>query len=346
MTWNERRIIAALGTVLAVLFAALLIVLSIRYRENRAEQEELKADSSATQTDTTETEQTPERMFVALDYYNGATNLSFALDEESGSWFWVDDPNFPLQQENILSILEQLRDLKPQQTLEMTGEPSSYGLNDPRARLNATVSDGKVLSLVFGKATDSGESRYVQVNGSEDTVYILDDALLDNLDIPIYNMMILPEISPLQEHTLQLVSIQGMVPEDGSSTERLLTVLNNQTPGDDEASWRHEGANVTDTKLVRSLMEDIEALKIERCVIYRPSTEAADLCGFRNPAAILTLRHTATAEDGETLILYIGNRDKDETGRYIRLNEDSTIYFLPTELLDPLMRISANGLEG
>ncbi len=37
MTWKERRTISMLLTVIAVLFAALLIVLGIRYRESREE---------------------------------------------------------------------------------------------------------------------------------------------------------------------------------------------------------------------------------------------------------------------------------------------------------------------
>ena len=37
MTWKEKRLITVLSIVLAVLFAAVLIVLSIRYRQARAE---------------------------------------------------------------------------------------------------------------------------------------------------------------------------------------------------------------------------------------------------------------------------------------------------------------------
>ena len=36
----------------------------------------------------------------------------------------------------------------------------------------------------------------------------------------------------------------------------------------------------------------------------------------------------------------------DGSGRYVRLEDDSTIYLLPTASLDPLMRVSVNGLEG
>jgi len=48
----------------------------------------------------------------------------------------------------------------------------------------------------------------------------------------------------------------------------------------------------------------------------------------------------------QALSITIGNRLPDGSGRYVRLGESPTIYFLPTELLDPLMRLSSEGLEG
>ena len=48
----------------------------------------------------------------------------------------------------------------------------------------------------------------------------------------------------------------------------------------------------------------------------------------------------------QVLDLIIGNRLPDKTGRYARLEGDSTIYMLVSDLLDPLMRIAFDGLDG
>ena len=48
----------------------------------------------------------------------------------------------------------------------------------------------------------------------------------------------------------------------------------------------------------------------------------------------------------QSLTVTIGSRLADGSGRYVRLEDDETIYFLPTDLLDPLMSIAVNGLEG
>ena len=48
----------------------------------------------------------------------------------------------------------------------------------------------------------------------------------------------------------------------------------------------------------------------------------------------------------QALRITVGERLPDGSGRYIRLGDDTTLFFLSTELLDPLMRIAAEGLEG
>ena len=60
----------------------------------------------------------------------------------------------------------------------------------------------------------------------------------------------------------------------------------------------------------------------------------------------LLMRNRSQVITKETLSFTIGNRLPDGSGRYVRLGDDTTIYFLPTELLDPLMRVAVEGLEG
>ena len=96
--------------------------------------------------------------------------------------------------------------------------------------------------------------------------------------------------------------------------------------------------------LVQSLLEDVTALTITKCVDFDPSDEAASLCGFDEPAAKLDITYATEGGAQQELHIVIGNRLPDGSGRYIRLGDDTTLFFLPTELLDPLMRIAAEGL--
>ena len=334
MTWQERRIVTFLSAVLVVLFAIVLVLLGVRYKENRAEKEAAQQSGVSTPTD-------DPGAYTALSYETGSFTLSFSLDE-NGNWIWSDDPSFPLDDTTILGITGQLASWKPQQTVTDSEVLENAGFDQPNATLTATTAHG-TTTLLFGRATTDGSSYYVRLNGDETTAYILPDTLYTLLSRPIYDMMEVPELPELTEDCLLSVTIQGPAEEDGSVGP--VTVLTAQQ-GDGVTTWRSSGANITDDPTVRALIADLTSLTITKCVDYHPSDEAASLCGFDNPTAQVTIRYTAGTDSEQALALTIGNRLEDGSGRYVRLGDDPTIYFLPTEALDPLMPVAVNGLEG
>ncbi len=334
MTWQERRIVTFLSAVLAVLFAIVLVLLGVRYKENRAEKEAAEQPGVSTPT-------TDPGAYTALSYENGSFSLSFALDE-NGDWIWADDPSFPLDDTTILGITSKLASWKPQQIVTDADVLAEAGFDQPNGSLTASTAEGDT-TLLFGRATTDGNSYYVRLNGDETTAYILPGTLYELMSRPIYDMMELPELPELTEDCLLSVTIQGPAGQDG--TVGTVTVLTAQQ-SDGVTTWRSDGANITDDPTVRALMQDLTALTITKCVDYHPSDDAASICGFDSPAAKVTIRYTTETAGDQTLGLTIGSRLLDGTGRYIRLEDDPTIYFLPTELLDPLMAVSVNGLEG
>ena len=337
MTWKERRTITILSSILLILVIALLIVLGVRYRQSR----ETPADSTEASGDALLTD---DDEYTSLSYYNGSATLSFSLDE-TGKWIWSDDPGFPLDDATVTAILSELSSLTPQQTITDGDTLESYGLADnPTATLDAATKEGKTLRLLLGNTTTDGDSYYMLMNDQESPVYIIADTLYTHMQTPIYDMMLLPEFPELTEDVIQSITIQGAASEDGTSGS--ITVLTAQHTGD-TTTWRYSGANVTDAPTVKALLEDISSLAMDKCVDYHPSEEAADICGFTSPDAVLTVAYRpAGAETDQFMKLTIGTTALDGSGRYVRLEDDSTIYLLPTASLDPLMRVSVNGLEG
>ena len=82
-----------------------------------------------------------------------------------------------------------------------------------------------------------------------------------------------------------------------------------------------------------------------KCVDYFPSEEAAEICGFQSADAILKAEYAAGGMD-QTFVLTVGARMPDESGRYVRLEEDGAIYALATDGVDALMTISVAGMRG
>lgn len=342
MSWKEKRIITILSAILAVLFAAVLIVLSIRYRSAQADGAEQPSDIG---TDV----QTVQSDYVSLTYSNGSAYLAFALDE-SGAWYWENEPDFPLDDTNVQAVLSLLHTLKPQQTLDRPEDLSECGLDSPHASLTAATPDGAVLTIAMGNATTDGTSYYADINSDPDHIYIISNDLYQAIQIPIYEMCVLPTLPELPETRLYTVMLQGPAEEgtdeEGEPVEVHPTTILSATRAEGETltTWRSTGANVTDTAEVRALLEDLARLRLSACVDYRPSEEAASYCGFDKPST-LTVTYQSAAGTDETFVLCIGDQNMDGSGRYVRLGEEPAIYLIELELLDPMMRIAYLGLE-
>lgn len=361
MTWKERRIISTLLTIIAILFAALLVVFGMRYREGR---EEALAGANNVDTASDGGLLTDPGAYNALSYYNGSVTLSFTLDEK-GRWIWADGPDFPLNDATVTSILEALASLKFQQVLAAEEGREAYGLDNPAATLTASAASGARQTLSFGKTTTDGDSYYMMMDGNDATVYIVADTLVKLMQMPIYDMCALPELPDLGEGKLRAITIQGPVPaeelpeegeaeeggegreEPGPEPERPAVSLTARRSGGDEQSalWFSGSDNVTATALMKDLLHDLDAMALAKCVDYYPSDEAAEICGFANPDAILKVEYAENGAD-ETFTLLVGARMPDQSGRYVRLGEEGAIYALPTDSIDAVMSISVNGMRG
>ena len=333
MSWSEKRIVTILSIILAVLMAALLIVFSIRYREKKQAQLENPGMT------TVQGEVLDKHDYTGLYIENGNTALTFSLGD-TGKWIWADEPSFPLNDETVLAVLDLLDNIQPQQTLPMEGGPEAYALESPRATVEGTRADGSVRSIHLGKATTDGTSYYAMIDGSEETVYILPGTLYELLQTPIYDMCRLPQLPKLEEDQLTSLSIQGSSPDAAP----LVLEASHEKRG--ETVWTENGRDVTENARLQALLEDIFALELTRCVDFAPSEKAVEICGLTTPSAILNIGYMGSSDTEQTLQIQVGTRLTDGSGRYIRVNSDDTIYFLPTERLDPLMAIAAGGLNG
>ena len=138
MTWQERRIVTFLSAVLMGLFASVLVLLGVRYKENRAEKETAEQSGVSAPTD-------DPGAYTALSYETGSFSLSFSLDE-NGNWVWADAPSFPLDDTTILGITGQLAAWNPQQTVTDEAVLADAGFDLP---LEAAPRSG--LSRRYGR---------------------------------------------------------------------------------------------------------------------------------------------------------------------------------------------------
>lgn len=340
MDWKQRRTVSILSMILAVLSAAVLIVLGIRYRAARpadVPEPDQSGEAPAEQVDQT-----------ALHYYNGSATLSFSLDKD-GSWIWADDPDFPLDSNSIVLIINLVENLRYQQTLTPEEDLTGYGLDTPSATLSYTNAGGDVRELTLGKPTTDGGSYYMIENNNFSTLYIISDSLYTAMQKPIYDMMRLPELPSLTEDRLRKIAVQGAAPEPEADAEEppaapVLTVTARWSEIGRIAVWSHGSDNVTDSQRLQNLVAHLRTLTIRRCVDYHPSEQALSICGFDSSPARLTVDYAAGGGGEETWSLTLGAAAPDNAGYYAQLGDAADIYLIPQECADALLALASDGL--
>ena len=315
----------------------LAVVSAVKRSSAQREAEEAAAQDAASVI--TETE----AAYSSLTYDNGNATLSFHLDE-AGKWVWSDDPEFPLDDSTIQSILTLLTNLKPQQTITEGDTLEAYGLDQPFATLTAAKPDGGTLTISLGNTTTDGNSYYMLMNEQESPVYIISNSLYTEMSKTIYDMCDLPELPQLTEENLQSVTVEG-------AASTLLRPIDKETSTDEETgeetvtvTWAASGEDVTGNADTASLLAELGALTFTKCVDYKPTDEAAALCGFDAPQATVTILYLNDTGTEGTLTLTFGSENLDQTGYYVRMEGDSTIYQMDTASVDTILSVAENGL--
>lgn len=326
MDWRQKRTVTILSSILTVLVIAVLLVGGMRWRQYRAAVAERPVVALPGK-------EPIRHAYTALRYDNGSFTLSFIFDEATGLWHWADDPAFPLDPAVPEEICAILTELKPQQTLSPGEDWSEYGLSQPISFLTATEYDGDILTIVFGKTTTDGESYYAQINNDTSALYIIDGAVQKKMAVPIYDMMVLPQFPLIAEGDIRSLSVHGT----------LFTALDTRHDGE-KTIWQSGGVDVTDSGSLANLLSDLQQVRLEKCIDYNPSDEAAAICGFEPPAALLKVTYVPSSGTEQTAALAVGSKTLDGTGYYARINGESTIYQIPPDCVDALLAVAEAGL--
>ncbi len=125
----------------------------------------------------------------AFGYTFGGETLEFAsketpAEDESSSetettWYLTDDPDYELDQSATSTMLVALGNLTAQRQFENTGE--DYGFDEPILTAWVTAG-GETYAWTLGAENSVTGSMYLQVQGQEDTVYLVSVSALSALE--------------------------------------------------------------------------------------------------------------------------------------------------------------------
>lgn len=174
---TKQLLLIALLAVVALLAAGLVAVRSLDTEE---------ADSASDEIDLAPFAPAD---IEAFGYTFGGETLEFAsketpAEDESSSetettWYLTDDPDYELDQSAISTMLVALGNQTAQRQFENTGE--DYGFDEPILTAWVTAG-GETYAWTLGAENSVTGSMYLQVQGQEDTVYLVSVSALSALE--------------------------------------------------------------------------------------------------------------------------------------------------------------------
>ena len=261
---------------------------------------------------------------TALTLCDGDVTLRFEK-VENAAWVWQDDPQFPLEQTALEELLSLPTALEGGEVVPNAEDLSIYGLTSPTKYITVT-SDGADVTYYIGEQATDGRWYVLSPAGA---VRFASDENKQLLSRSIYSMAVLPGLPALSKERVRKVTLTN----DEGGTVSFRT-------GED--GTRRSGSRDVTAK-TDALIKELCGLTLSSCVDYDPAEGAAEVCGLTAPEVTLEVEYTADNGSERVLTVYVGLPTGDG-GRYVSIDDDSTIYRMEESSLAQVLTLAETGL--
>lgn len=259
---------------------------------------------------------------ASLECCDGEITLRFTKNDQD-KWIWKDDEEFPLDEsyvDELIATVEQMLALAP---LESPKELVDYDLDGDEERYVSVSGKEGTIVWYLGDKDDNG-CYYMRRSDQEGLVYLAPAQLTHQISRSIYDMALLPKLPSLTEDNLATLRIID------DEEQEIVMRSNGQGKWVDSLG---ADRSVTAAMLLRAFAQP----EISACIDFRPASGVASICGLKKPQATITAEYTNSLNVQDTLTIYVGGEWKD--GYFAKINDDSTIYLLPAELVEPILSL-------
>lgn len=305
---------------LAVIFALLLLLyLFLKNRNEKAEE----AESSGM-----DVIQMDASSIVNFSFKIGDNFAEFSKDGDE--WKNQEDSEFPVDQEAVETLLNDLLSFTAKRKLEAVDGLSEYGLEDPSNTIRLTDESGTETEILVGSRNQSTGDYYVSLAEAPNTVYVTASDLSSILPGSVMELAeseAYPAVS-----SSDIVEIQ-VKKEQGSYTLAY---------EEEEANWSVTGEDgisySAEYQQVSSLASTLSGMVYSGLMDY--NAEDLSVYGLDQPAAEIYIRYKEEIEEEEeepetvekNFTLYVGNQD--ENGNYyVRMEGSGQVHRVSSESL-------------
>jgi hypothetical protein len=342
----------------AVTLLSLLIVLAafiglyVWYSGRTAVTKDVAEDTEKTTMATVDTSKVTAIHFICKD-----TDLNFKL--EDGVWKSAAEPDRPIDQDDVDSILKEMSNLQADQTLvKNTDNLAEYGLDDPYNYVQVTLEDGSNVSLSIGDELISSDGYYAMVN-DDPTVYVV--AISYALDYQDINFTDIEKAPTITATDITDISVDK---RDGDDLE--LKNGNGETmdnSGSMMYTWRilkPYGENYgADSDKVADIQPNYTKFDYLSCVDYKGNDFGS--YGLDNPLATIDIKYlepapsptveasgddTSTEDTTQTEMeykIFIGNQN-DDGNYYVRVDGSNMVYTLDKSTVETMLTVDVFSL--
>ena len=305
---------------LAVIFVLLLLLyLFLKNRNEKAEEAEsggmdvIQMDASS---------------IVNFSFKIGDNFAEFSKDVDE--WKNQEDSEFPVDQEAVETLLNDLLSFTAKRKLEAVDGLSEYGLEDPSNTIRLTDESGTETEILVGSRNQSTGDYYVSLAEAPNTVYVTASDLSSILPGSVMELAeseAYPAVSSSDIVEIQVKKARGSYTLAYEEEEANWSVT-----GEDGISYSAEYQQVS------SLASTLSGMVYSGLMDY--NAEDLSVYGLDQPAAEIYIRYKEEIEEEEeepetvekNFTLYVGNQD--ENGNYyVRMEGSGQVHRVSSESL-------------
>ena len=265
---------------------------------------------------------------TGLTWVNDEVTYDFVKSD--GTWAKADDATFPVDQDALNALAEDLLALTATRKLEDVTSPADYGLAEPAFTVTATWSDGTSTDYIMGDETPFSDGYYLQLSDQSSVIYTvatsLSSAFADTLtDLALKET--LPEVE-----TVTRMVLGDSLDVTWSETSR---GINPDQHWYDTAS----GEPLTDAD-VESLVASAQSIDWDTLVATSATQEELDAYGLTDKAA----KQLVLYNDTEAVLTLLLGAEDENGDVYARLPGSSMIYTVASTDLSDLTSASLDTL--
>lgn len=270
---------------------------------------------------------------TGLSWTNGDEAFAFTLSD--GAWSLTFDSAFPLNQEDVQSMADDLLALVGTRQLDGVTDLAAYGLAEPAFSVIASWSDGTSTTYAMGDETPFGDGHYISL-GHENIIYTIKDDIADIFDTTMNDLAVLESI-PATTAVTRLTVGGGSA---GSTSLDIVKSEASRTINEGELWYDSMTGAALDTAAAEDLIADVQAISWSELAEPTASAEELTTFGVDDASAV-----AITLYEGETaaMTLLIGAQN-DSGSYYARLPGSTMVYTVLSRDVSSLLTASAESM--